>query len=77
VVLYNAWDALVTNVVSFVAGAPAVVVTDGIVVGLVVISLAIEVGADVGAKIVSALGATENCLIFLPEANEHWPQVSS
>jgi hypothetical protein len=72
-VLYNASNALIANIVSFVASAPAVEVTDGIVVGLVVISLAIEVGADIGAKIVSALGgATENCLIFLPEVNEHW-----
>jgi hypothetical protein len=56
--LYKAREILVTSVISLVAGTPAVAVTWGILVGFVVISLAIEVGKDVGAKIVLAVGGT-------------------
>ena len=58
VALYKARETLVTSVISLVAGTPAVEVTWGIVVGFVVISLAIEAGEDVGAKIVPASGGT-------------------
>lgn len=52
-------------------GTPAVDVTGGITVGLVVMPLAIDEGADMGAKIVSTVGEIR-FIIYSPEDIEHW-----